>query len=189
MNRTASIAILGVVALLQLAAPGYMVFSQERVLRTGVSYRFKTAPVDPYDVFRGRYVALSFEINSAPMDAPSSFIRGQKVYVAIEEDQDGFAKAASVGESAPDAGDYIKVKVGYVDSSSKEVYFQWPFQRYYMEEDLALDAETAYRSMNRSGGENTYVTVRVKKGRAVIEELYLDDKPVREYLSTQSTGE
>lgn len=44
--------------ILQLAVPGYFVFRHYNTLYTGESYKFEVAPYDPYDPFRGRYVAL-----------------------------------------------------------------------------------------------------------------------------------
>ncbi len=46
------------VALLQIYTPVSMIIARESTLKEGVLFRFKTAPVDPYDAFRGRYVAL-----------------------------------------------------------------------------------------------------------------------------------
>ena len=75
---------------------------------------------------------------------------------------------------------------------SGEVRLELPFDRYYMEETLAPEAERAYwdtiRRQRRREDDagppppQTFVTVRVKDGHAVLEELYIDDRPVREYL-------
>ena len=47
-------------ALAQLAAPLLQIAKYEAVIAYGAEYKFKTAPVDPPDVLRGRYVALDF---------------------------------------------------------------------------------------------------------------------------------
>ena len=44
------------VAVAQLTVPAWMIVSHERTLLTGKVFKFRTAPVDPYDAFRGRYV-------------------------------------------------------------------------------------------------------------------------------------
>ena len=49
-----------VVAVVQIAAPASMILRRERALDRGERFLFRTAPVDPYDAFRGRYVAPSF---------------------------------------------------------------------------------------------------------------------------------
>jgi hypothetical protein len=56
-----------------------------------------------------------------------------------------------------------------------------------MEESAAPKAEDAYRRFgNRRAQTNdqTYVVVRVKGGRGVIENLYIKDTPIREFIKT-----
>ena len=53
-----------------------------------------------------------------------------------------------------------------------------------MDENAAPAAEVAYRA--RAADIESWVTVRILDGRAVIEELYIGGKPVREYLREQS---
>ena len=50
-----------------LTVPLTMIKQQEKVLTQGVEYKFKTAPIDPYDYFRGRYVALGIDQSTAPL--------------------------------------------------------------------------------------------------------------------------
>ena len=52
------ILIFGVVALAQLAVPTAMVWQRDQTLKQGRVWKFRTAPVDPVDVIRGRYIAL-----------------------------------------------------------------------------------------------------------------------------------
>src|SRR5205823_4166257 len=54
------ILIFGVVALAQLAVPATMVWQRDQTLKQGRIWKFRTAPVDPVDVIRGRYIALRF---------------------------------------------------------------------------------------------------------------------------------
>ena len=54
------ILIFGVVALAQLAVPATMVWQRDQTLKQGRVWKFRTAPVDPVDVIRGRYIALRF---------------------------------------------------------------------------------------------------------------------------------
>ena len=56
-----------------------------------------------------------------------------------------------------------------------------------MEEKLAPQAERAYIETTRRGAANTYVTVRIRSGSAVLEELFLDGKPIREALAEDSS--
>ena len=49
------------VVLVQLYVPAKMIWGREEVLNTGTEYKFRTAPIDPNDVFRGKYINLNYE--------------------------------------------------------------------------------------------------------------------------------
>ena len=57
-----------------------------------------------------------------------------------------------------------------------------PLDRFYMNEKMAPRAEQAYRENSRTANHNAHIRVRVRHGDAVIEDLVLDGKPIREYL-------
>ena len=161
-------------AVIQLALPGWMIYRQEAVLKHGRVFKLKTAPVDPYDAVRGRYVALQFAIARDGMAASNSSGR-HKVWVRLGVDSDGFAKIIATGDK-PLAGDDVVVATSYYNT------IQFPFDRYYMEESAAPKAETAYRDNSRRDHQNAYATVRILNGHAALEELFIDGKPVREFL-------
>jgi uncharacterized membrane-anchored protein len=50
----------------QLILPLGMIGANELALATGTKVTLATAPVDPLDPFRGRYVALDYEISNLP---------------------------------------------------------------------------------------------------------------------------
>lgn len=176
----------GLVAMIQLAVPAAMIIRYELVMMQGTLYKFRTAPVDPYDAFRGRYVALRIKEDTAPVKDKSEFKYNETVYATITTDKDGFAKFASASKTPPEGDvDYLKVKVRYNYGNEKTIDLQIPFDRYYMNENYAKAAEDAYRQNSRQGKENTYIAVRVKDGKAVIENLFIDNKPVMEYLKQQ----
>jgi uncharacterized membrane-anchored protein len=166
--------ILLVVAAGQLAIPATMILQRERTLRDGHAYKFHTQPVDPYDAFRGRFVALRLEPNSI---SGTNFERGTTVYMTLAEGPDGFVKFAGVAREKPAGQNYLKVKMGWSNS------LQLPFDRFYMEEKAAPEAERAYREHTRQGGaRDAYVIVRVRDGRGVIENLYVAGQPIAEFV-------
>ena len=175
--------VLMVVAAGQLAIPAYMIQRQEATLREGRAYKFKTAPVDPYDAFRGRYVALRFEQDHAPWRGTNTTSGRVKAYAQIEEGTNGFAVVREVLPEPPASGDFIKVQVNY--PSAGMVYFTMPFDRYYMEEKKAPQAERAYVEHNRRGftNESTYALVRVRNGYAALENVIVAGKPIGEFAT------
>ncbi|HOD52465.1 MAG TPA: hypothetical protein PLM14_17660, partial [Candidatus Hydrogenedentes bacterium] len=56
----------------------------------------------------------------------------------------------------------------------------WPFDRYYMEEAAAPEAERIYRERARNS--MVYVTVRISRGTGVITGLFVDGRPVEEMI-------
>ncbi len=178
MNRR-SIWLWGLVCLLQLAAPLYLVWRWETALDAGVAYRFQAAPVDPFDAVRGRYVALGFAEQKGPIAAGASLTPGEPAYAKVVADEKGFAKIAAVAPHMPVErnGDWIRVTV--VSQRNGMAFVRWPFTRYYMPEAAAPAAEEAYR---RSDKKNTWAIVRVHNGDAVLETLVIDGVPVKELI-------
>ena len=176
--------ILGIMIAAQIFIPVNMIFQQERVLRKGAVYRFKTAPVDPYDVLRGRYVALSVESNSVECKENDKIGYGQVVYALLGKDKDGYAVIKDIAPAPWPNGDYIKTKVSYKRKS--RLYLDLPFSRFYMNEYKASRAEDLYRKYNRRDDKDkrgAYILVRVLEGRAAIVDLYLDEKPILSYFN------
>ena len=164
--------------LLQLAVPAWMIGNREATLQLGKAFKFETAPVDPADAFRGRYVALDVRERTAEAVCPGPSSKpGETIYVTLQIKPDGYAKLGSISREKPAGGDYIRAKSGY-DQRAVTL----PLDRFYMNESLAPKAEQAYRQNSRASNRNACILVRVRGGDAVIEDLLLDGKPVREYL-------
>lgn len=169
-----------VLAIIQLAVPLYMVWHWEDVLQTGKQYTWVTAPVDPYDALRGRYIDLRFKEMTGPIIGNAQLNSGQTAYAMIAEDQKGYAFISGISVVPPGADSYVKIKVSYVQDGNI-AHFVLPFKRYYMQEDLAPIAEQAY---GKSAGKEATVLVRVKDGYGAVEELYIGDQTIYDYLRT-----
>lgn len=172
------------VAAVQLLVPAGMIYQQESTLTQGAVYRFKTAPVDPYDPFRGRFVALNVEANQAPTATSEGLKRGDWAYVLLGTDGQGFATLQFAYRQPPATGDYLRLKVRAVSGDSAQLAL--PFSRYYAEESIAPEIERAYRSSSRRGQQNAFIQVRVMDGRGVIEELYVANLPIMEFLAQEA---
>ncbi len=180
MRTRLGLLLFSLLALLQLSAVLGMIGWREAVLHFGTQYKFQTAPVDPYDALRGRYVALQMQQESF---RAAEFSPNQRIYVSITDDASGFATISAINSSKPRAGAYIRAHAGYSQEGVSTV--RWPFDRYYMQEDLAPRAESAYRQHSRRDNLNAYITVRVWHGYAALDELYINGLPIYEYLSSE----
>ena len=66
------------------------IYKRESVLHHGRVFKFQTAPVDPVDAFRGRYVALSFQAEHRSRER--SLSAGTPLWAVLTEDDNGFAE-------------------------------------------------------------------------------------------------
>ncbi|MBW7907813.1 MAG: GDYXXLXY domain-containing protein [Kiritimatiellae bacterium] len=184
MKKRIAIGVLLVVAAVQLAVPALMVQGRERTLREGEAFRFRTQPVDPYDAFRGRYVALSAEQFTINSDMPMKKRGGrERVYASLTTDADGYGAVSSVSRDAPTTGAYIRATVWSVGDG--KVLVRLPLERFYLPEDEAPAAEAAYRTANSRGARAADIVVRVRKGDAVIEDLLIEGTPIRVWLKKE----
>lgn len=179
MTRPLVLLVFGLTALAQLAVPGYLIVRHERALREGAVYRFRAAPVDPYDAFRGRYVRIDLEARTAPLAVADSLTRGQRAYAPLRVDAAGLAQLEPLQAEPPDQGDYLKVRVRWVHGGTNAAV-QLPMQRFYMREDLAPSAEHVFRERLRNQGVTSVVEVAVHDGLCVIREVYLNETPLAE---------
>ncbi|MCX5705439.1 MAG: GDYXXLXY domain-containing protein [Candidatus Omnitrophica bacterium] len=171
-------------ALVQIYVPFSMITKREDVLKHGEQFKFKTAPVDPYDAFRGRYVALRIENDHVIKQGVQDFDNGRSVYAIIDLDDQGFAGFSDLTLSRPIGKAYIKAKTGY--PSGSKIYLDLPFDRYYMEEKAAPAAEAAYRKHSQQGEQDAYIVVRVKDGFAVIEGLYVAGQRIEDLVKQEN---
>ena len=163
------------VGLAQLAVPASLILKREQTLRHGSVWKFRTAPVDPVDAFRGRYVALEFEAEGQEISPPPNFNFDQPVFVTLRQNAEGFAEIDQVLSGRPARDDFIKAHL-----VGKTVSL--PFDKYWVTEREAPAAEAAYRAQSRREKRNAFTTVRVFRGDAALEQLYLDGLPLGEYL-------
>lgn len=167
--------IFAVVGLAQLAVPASLIWKREQTLRHGSVWKFRTAPVDPIDAFRGRYVALQFEAEGQEISPPANASYRQTIFVTLRQNSEGFAEVDQVNSSPPAGDDFIEAKL-----LGKTVSL--PFDKYWVTERDAPAAEAAYRAQSRRDKQNAFATVRVFRGDAALEQLYLDGVPLGEYL-------
>jgi len=171
-----------VMVLAQLFVPAKMIWDREDIIKTGKLYKFKTRPVDPNDPFRGKYITLNYDANTYEVTDFSEWQRNEEVYVEFDTDKYGFAKIKSVYKEKPtDIDVYLKTKVNYISTYNK-LTFDYPFDRYYMEESKAYEAEKTYAEVQRDTTKTTYALVHIKKGGAVLTDVLINEVSIREIV-------
>lgn len=171
------------VVIAQLFVPAQMILGQEIVLETGKAYKFKTQPVDPSDPYRGKYITLRYDMNSA-LNNGLTWERNEAIYVYIKEDSLGFAELVEVSKSPTNSEhDYVIAEARRSYKDYNRVFFDLPFNRFYMNETKAKPAEDAYREAQRDTiPNNTYALVYVKDGEAVLSDVIINEVPIADYV-------
>lgn len=171
----------------QWYVPGKIIVDQENALTVGTAYKFKTRPIDPNDPFRGKYVWLNYEMESVK-SADSIWDYQQSIYVYIKTGTDGYAEATRASKTLLDTNqDYVKADAGYYQN--EVLYFELPFDRFYMEESKALDAERGIRRTLLGGRDSLapvcYALVYVKGDIAVLDNVFIGDVSIKEFVEKE----
>ena len=58
----------------------------------------------------------------------------------------------------------------------------FPFDRYYMEESKAIEAERTYRESQLDTNQVAYALVSIKDGESVLKDVLIDGVPIREIV-------
>ncbi|MEM6703994.1 MAG: GDYXXLXY domain-containing protein [Acidobacteriota bacterium] len=180
-GRTLLWAALAVASTAQLIVPVSMILGREATLREGKAFHFETAPVDPVDVLRGRYVRLAYAQTQVPSATGLDLERGETMYVSIQVDEDGMAQMVEASARRPES-DYLKLQYRGSSSAGEEsVYVRLPFDRFYMDERKAPSADIAMARLRRQEATDpSYAVVRVRDGRAVLEDVIVGGQPIVE---------
>jgi uncharacterized membrane-anchored protein len=161
-----------------------MIWNRENILKKGKVFKFRSAPIDPNDPLRGKYIILRFRENVYKNKEKTDWKAGEDVYVRLTTDSAGYAIIHSLHKNKP-AGeiDFVKSTIYYLSyDSEKNVFVHWPFERFYMEESKAYDAEQAYNKSTADSSSITYSQVKVKNGEAVLENVFINDKPIVSFI-------
>lgn len=152
----------------QLLVPVCKIIRHETTLKNGTVYRFLVRFHDPGDPLQGRYIQLDYAF-----DYPSDqMIHPNSRYGVLGVNEQGFAELTEIRMAPPDRSvDYISI---YMDRNTPHLYFD----RYYMEETIAPEAETFYFSGLRGGVNTVWVDLRVHRGHGVIENIMIDGIPL-----------
>ncbi|WP_430411858.1 GDYXXLXY domain-containing protein [Kordia sp.] len=180
MKKTYIYALFGIMVLAQIVASAQIVYKYERTIASDNVYKFKTAPVDPNDPFRGKYITLTYQINSFE-STDVSWDSYEKGYAYFSKDENGYAVLENLTkEKIPTSEfDYIIVNINYYNNNV--VHFNLPFDRYYMEESKAYDAEVLARELNRTEKNDAiYAVVHIENGTHVLTDIIANDVSMKD---------
>jgi len=159
-------------------------------------YTFETEIRDPYDPMRGRYVQLNFKQNRVQLPDKNTNLLdwGRSCYAVLEANPDGTARIADLVtdvKQLPAGKDFLKVRYNYFaqdfDRKTKEQQktgahiIVLPFDRFYLNERLAPEAEKEVQESTRRG--KAFVRVKIyRNGNFALDDLIVNGQPILERL-------
>jgi len=170
------------VAITQLAVPAKMILDQESILQNGKAFKFKVAPIDPTNPFRGKYITLYFDENRFKVIGDTLWAYNEPIFVELTVNENGFAKIKNVSKTMPQSGDFFKAKAQYYYRGDSTLMVDYPFHEYYMEESKAPEAERRYNETARDTTQRAYALVKVFQGEAALVDVLINDKSSKDLL-------
>lgn len=176
----------------QWAVPLVGVRKHERTLAEGAPVRIRCQAPDPYDMLRGRYLAVRLQPDTIPRPEAlkdRQLERGQTLYLLLEKDADGLHTATTAVLERP-GGDapFVKARLSWGEwAGSDTIGIEWPVDRFYLNEKVAPEADRWYAETVR-GKDGVIADLRLLDGRLVIEDLTYQGTPFREILKNAGNG-
>lgn len=149
-------------------------------------FRFPVMLYDPYDPFRGRYVQLRVESQQLVVPVERDF-KDQTAYAVLEHDENGFAVVVDLVTAPQPGKTAIRVEIFrqyFQEDQQKYNYIiSFPFDRFYMNEKLAPEAERIVAEALQRDGEGCVIVVKVyANGNSMIADLLIGDRPIHDIL-------
>jgi uncharacterized membrane-anchored protein len=186
-NKNIIITLFLFVVIAQLFVPSQMIYNQEDIINTGQIVKFQCEPIDPNDPFRGKYITLNFKETGIRVKNIKDWKSNETVFAKIETSKDGFAKIKSISKTEPtDNSICLKLKINYIaEYDDNKIYLDFPFNRFYMNENKAKNAEKVYAESTIDTKKITYALVATKNGEAVIKDVLIDNVSIKKLAKAE----
>lgn len=208
-------AIFALAAVAQWLLPLIGIWQHERIIARGTAVRIECIAPDPYDPLRGRYLAVEPAGAGAAVppgtseqaDVPSDGTRGNlreapappgmpeqgavPVWATLVAGADGLSRIESLSLEPVSGPTVIRLVAARRSlpfdgpSAGETVFIQWPFDRFYLNERLAPDADKMVAEQFRAGG-RPVAEIRLLDGRAVLTDVLLDGVSIREIVKRRA---
>ncbi|MGF1635661.1 MAG: GDYXXLXY domain-containing protein [Cyclobacteriaceae bacterium] len=190
MKTKVSLIFLFLAFLAQWLVPGRMVWIHEQTIRLGESVKFKTASVDPFDLFRGKYVELGYRNMTIETTPQENWKPGEKVFVLLEKDAQGYAKAKGLSRKRPEGKLYFQtiLRSESTFKGRSNIDVDIPFSRYYADEfDAPLIEKTTLNFSDTLI--YAWADVRLYQGKAVLNQLYIGELTASDWVKKHNNEE
>lgn len=154
----------------QLAYLGSTVAYHSVRVHTGTSVLLKTVPVDPWSVFRGRYVALNYDMSRLPTNLlkdadPSTLHTDDTVYVVLAK-KETFWEPVSVHTHRPRNGIFLRGRLRSHSRGIDELSIDYGMESFFLSEPSADELGKKIRAFSMTSGRRDLpLTIEVSVSR------------------------
>jgi len=151
-----------VISIVSLVLFSFILYNQWPLM-VGKKVVLVTQPVDPFDLFRGQYMSINYEISR--INGVEGFGKGDSIYIILKEDKQGIWRKEKVSKSKPQAEYFIKGKIAYTYKGGVRV--KYGIEQFFFENHAKLPTR------------NITVEIGVtNSGRAKLSHLLHNGKPI-----------
>lgn len=171
MNRRTFLQAMVLPLIIILVLIGYNYYT----LYLGEEILLKTAPVDPWNFFRGDYVQLRYDISTidlARTPHDGNFTYGENAYAVLSK-KEKFWDVTYVGHDKPALKTKeVCMKGKITNSYANSLWVTWGIESYFVPEGKGRNIELEIRNVSVKASVDPTC-------RAIIKELYINDEPVK----------
>jgi hypothetical protein len=185
-----ALAVFAVAVAAQWLLPLAGIWQNERVIARGTTVRLECVAPDPYDPLRGRYLAVRPAEGQVPKPEGMVGRDGVPVWATLEAGDDGLSRIKSLSLEPVSGPTVIRLVAKWPrwegQTSPETVLVEWPFDRLYLNERLAPDADKLVAERFREGQDRPVAEVRLLDGRAVLTDVLVDGVSIREIVKQRA---
>jgi hypothetical protein len=171
--------LLWTVAIIQMVFLGGLLLDLENTRNTGTLYRLELDVYDPYDYFRGNFMALQFKGDRIKMPAFQPRW-DEQFYVQLKTDpKTGFAWPVGFSKTFPGGNDWVRVRNSggsVIDEKDTLLLFSFMQDRFFMREDKTKKAEDILRKATADSSRRCWAEMRLKNGTAILTDVKIDGR-------------
>ncbi len=140
-----------IVILVLFAIIGVFIIYLSIPLLSSTSVVLATQPVDPFDLVRGQYIVIRYEISSIP--AIEGAETGDDIYVILSKDSQGISRYESASLEKPSKDNvFILGEITHIGNENMNV--KYGIEQYFFERGATFDTSnlTVEAKLSNSGG-------------------------------------
>ncbi|MEK6914444.1 MAG: GDYXXLXY domain-containing protein [Nanoarchaeota archaeon] len=123
-----------VILILLLILGGFLLYVSFPLIG-GEEIVLSTMPVDPFDIIRGQYMTIGYEINTIPLNETAKI--GDTIYVILEKDENETSRYKELSFVKPNKETFIRGKITSISRQNMRV--EYGIEQYFFERNARFE--------------------------------------------------